>query len=192
MEATRTLVRSMFVPTSDPPLVERMVAAMSAAPPHIGIGWLEALWGQDRNLQAGLQEITARKIAINSCYCPTNRAAAQQYGIEVMLMGGVRHFVMLEDAPTLTPCSPKRYNTVCLRAPRRRHGNPVYEPQHTACTIMSHLVNIGGLIRSRAEGRDEERPSALSKRGKRIPPHAYGWTMLRYSVTFWNRLHHCF
>jgi pimeloyl-ACP methyl ester carboxylesterase len=100
VEATRTLVRSMFVPTSDPTLVERMVAAMSAAPPHIGIGWLEALWGQDRNLQAGLQEITARKIAINSCYCPTNRVAAQQYGIEVMLMGGVGHFVMLEDAPT--------------------------------------------------------------------------------------------
>jgi pimeloyl-ACP methyl ester carboxylesterase len=100
VEATCTLVRSMFVPTSESTLVEHMVAAMSAAPPHIGIGWLEALWGNDRNLQAGLQEVTAPKIAINSRYRQTNLEAAKRYGIEVVLMSGVGHFVMLEDPQT--------------------------------------------------------------------------------------------
>ena len=48
----------------------------------------------------------------------------RRYGIEVMLMGGHQPLCMLENAPPLTPCSPKRYNTVCLRAPRRGTETP--------------------------------------------------------------------
>jgi pimeloyl-ACP methyl ester carboxylesterase len=96
--AACTFVRTMFVPTSDPTLVERVVAAMSVAPPHIGIGAFEALWGHDRHLQAGLQEVKASMIAINSRQ--TNLEAAQRHGISVMRMSGVGHFVMLEDPQT--------------------------------------------------------------------------------------------
>ncbi len=100
VEAIRAVARNVFVPTSDPTVVEHVVAAMSAVPPHIGIGAAEAFRGHDRKLQEGLQEVTAPKIAINSRYRPTNLEAAQRYGIEVMLMSGVGHFVMLEDPQT--------------------------------------------------------------------------------------------
>src|SRR5712691_5065743 len=100
VEAIRAVARNVFVPTSDPTVVEHVVAAMSAVSPHIGIGAAEAFRGHDRKLQAGLQEVTAPKIAINSRYRQTNLEAAKRYGIEVVLMSGVGHFVMLEDPQT--------------------------------------------------------------------------------------------
>jgi len=45
VEAMRTFVRGAFVPTSEPSLVEHVMASMSAASPHIGIGAAEAGWG---------------------------------------------------------------------------------------------------------------------------------------------------
>jgi pimeloyl-ACP methyl ester carboxylesterase len=101
VEAMRTFVRGTFVPTSEPSLVEQVMASMSAAPPHIGIGAAEAAWGSNRQLREGLQEVTAPKIAINNAsFVTTNMEAAQRYGIEVMLTSGVGHFVMLEEPQT--------------------------------------------------------------------------------------------
>jgi pimeloyl-ACP methyl ester carboxylesterase len=101
VEAVRTLVRTMFVPTSDAALAEDIVTAMSAAPPHIGISVGEEVLGHDRMLQKGLQEVKAPKIAINSAaWRATNMEAAQRHGIEVELMSGVGHFVMMEDPQT--------------------------------------------------------------------------------------------
>jgi pimeloyl-ACP methyl ester carboxylesterase len=101
VEAMRTFVRSTFVPTSEPTLVEHVMASMSAAPPHIGIGAAEEAWGSNRQLREGLQEVTAPKIAINNAsFVTTNMEAAQRYGIEVLLTSGVGHFVMLEEPQT--------------------------------------------------------------------------------------------
>lgn len=95
VEATRTYVRSMFVPTSDPMFVEQIAGAMSAAPSHIGLSMLEDAQGSGRQFQEGLQQVTVPKISINAR--PTNREAAHRHGIEVMQMSGVGHFVMLEE-----------------------------------------------------------------------------------------------
>lgn len=101
VEAMRTFVRSTFVPTSDPTVVEHVMAGMSAAPPDIGIGVAEEAWGSDRTLQEGLQEVKAPKMTINASDRPTNNMeAAQCHGIEVLWMSGVGHFVMLEDPQT--------------------------------------------------------------------------------------------
>lgn len=101
VEATRTYVRSMFVPTSAPTLMEQVAVAMSAAPPHIGIRMIEEAWGSNRQLREGLQEVTAPKIAINNASCvTTNMEAAQRHGIEVVLTSGVGHFGMMEDPQT--------------------------------------------------------------------------------------------
>jgi pimeloyl-ACP methyl ester carboxylesterase len=88
--AACAFVRPMFVPTSEPTLVEHVVTAMSAAPPPIAIEAVEALWGHDRPLQEGLQEVKAPKMMINSSFRPTNMEAAQRHGIEVVLTSGVR------------------------------------------------------------------------------------------------------
>ena len=55
VEAMRTFVRARFVPTSDPTVVEHVIAGMSAAPPQIAISAYAELQGNRRNLQAGLQ-----------------------------------------------------------------------------------------------------------------------------------------
>jgi len=96
-EAAGDFVRARFVATSDPALVERVVAAMSAAPPDIASAAAEAICEYDRHLQAGLREINVPKITINAR--PTNLAAARRLGITVMQISGVGHFVMMEDAP---------------------------------------------------------------------------------------------
>jgi pimeloyl-ACP methyl ester carboxylesterase len=95
--AAGAFVRARFVAESDPALVERVVAAMSAAPPDIAVAAAGAICDYDRRLPARLQEINVSKITINAR--PTNLAAAQRLGITVMQMSGVGHFVMLEDAP---------------------------------------------------------------------------------------------
>jgi len=101
LEAMRTFVQGTFVSTSEPTLVEHVIRGMSAAPPHIAIDVREEGLGNSRNLQAGLQEVTAPKIAINAeSWHPTNMTAMQRYGIEVVQMSEVGHFVMLEDPQT--------------------------------------------------------------------------------------------
>ena len=96
-EAAGAFVRARFVATSDPALVQRVVAAMSAAPPDIAVAAAEAICEYDRHLPAGLQEVNVPKSTINAR--PTNLAAAQRLGIAVMQISGVGHFVMMEDAP---------------------------------------------------------------------------------------------
>jgi pimeloyl-ACP methyl ester carboxylesterase len=101
VEAMRAFARNLFVPTSDPTLVEHVVTTMSAAPPPIAIGVREEVLGNMRQLQAGFQEVTAPKILIYAeSSRPPNIAAMQRYGIEGVPMSGVGHFMMLEDPQT--------------------------------------------------------------------------------------------
>jgi pimeloyl-ACP methyl ester carboxylesterase len=88
----------MFIPESDHALVERIVADMSASPPEVGIG---AMAGNRRNasdLAVALQEIRVPIIAINSDYRPNDIEATQRYGVKMVFMSGVGHFVMIEEA----------------------------------------------------------------------------------------------
>jgi pimeloyl-ACP methyl ester carboxylesterase len=111
--ACGAFVRSnMFVPTSGAALVEAIVATMTAAPPHVGIGAVEALFSHAAAVRAGLQALQAPIRTINHEYHPTDLEsaghfydvtdieAAQRYGVQVAPMLGVGHFVMLEDPDT--------------------------------------------------------------------------------------------
>lgn len=98
--ATRDLVREMFLPASDPNLVEQIVNAMSAAHPEVGIGSAEQSLSYQLKLGPRLQAVQRPIIAINADYRPNLIEAAQRYGIELVSMSGVGHFVMLEDPNT--------------------------------------------------------------------------------------------
>jgi pimeloyl-ACP methyl ester carboxylesterase len=101
VDAMRTFARNLFVPTSDPALVEHVVTTMSAAPPPMAISAREEGMGNVRSLQAGLREVTVPKITINAeSWRPTNQEAMDHYGVEVMRMFGVGHCVMMEDPQT--------------------------------------------------------------------------------------------
>jgi pimeloyl-ACP methyl ester carboxylesterase len=101
VEATRAFVRSLFIPASPARLTEAMVTFMSEMSPQIGVDVGEQVLAYDRVMMERLQEVHVPKIAINAAdYRPTNREAAQRCGVELVLMSGVGHFVMMEDALT--------------------------------------------------------------------------------------------
>ena len=101
-------VRAMFLPTSDPGLVETVVGAMSAAPPEIAVAALESALRYDRDMPAALAELKLPVIAINPETPPTDVASMTQHGVDVMVMSDVGHFPMLE--------SPDRFNRLLRTA----------------------------------------------------------------------------
>jgi pimeloyl-ACP methyl ester carboxylesterase len=94
---TREFVRQMFVPESDPEVVEWVVADMSAAPPKIALDELVHARGNDGAILERLRELTVPVVAINPEHWPTDVEGLRAWGVETVLMPGVGHFPMLED-----------------------------------------------------------------------------------------------
>jgi pimeloyl-ACP methyl ester carboxylesterase len=95
--ATRRFVGEMFVPGSDPELVEWVAADMSAAPREIALDALRHAVGNEAAVVEGLRALDARVVAINPSLRPTDVEALRRHGVEAVLMPGVAHFLMLED-----------------------------------------------------------------------------------------------
>ncbi len=103
VEATRNFVRTMFTPTSDSALVEKIVVDMSSAPQDVGIGALEGYVDFQKNeIIRVLQEVKAPITCINSDVNPTNVETNQNYAssFKAAIMSGVGHFNMMEDPET--------------------------------------------------------------------------------------------
>ena len=98
--AVEDFVRPMFVPGSDPRLVEHVVADMSAAPPEVAVEMMEHSVTNDEAILAALPQLQAPVVAINPDYRPNDIEALRRHGVEVVLMPGVGHFLMLEDPDT--------------------------------------------------------------------------------------------
>jgi pimeloyl-ACP methyl ester carboxylesterase len=97
---TRDFVHSMFVPGSDPDLVEWVAADMSSASPDTALDAMESAIGNHDAALARLQELTAPVVAINPGYRPTDVESLRRHGVEAVVMPGVGHFLMLEDPAT--------------------------------------------------------------------------------------------
>jgi pimeloyl-ACP methyl ester carboxylesterase len=102
VKTTRDFVRSLFVTTSDPALVERVALDMSAAPPSIALPSLDSAFSYSREMPLTLERLHLPVIAINPDNAPTDVASLEHYGVQVIIMPGVGHFLMMED--------PKRFN----------------------------------------------------------------------------------
>jgi pimeloyl-ACP methyl ester carboxylesterase len=108
VDSTRALVRGMFVPTSDRSLVERVAADMAAAPPAVALSALEHAFAYSREMPRTLQALRVPVVAINPDDGPTDAASMAPYGVTVVLMPGVGHFLQLED--------PARFNRLLRTA----------------------------------------------------------------------------
>jgi pimeloyl-ACP methyl ester carboxylesterase len=99
---TREFVSTdMFVPESDPDLVNWILDDVSSAPAHVGIEAGKNLFlYESGDLHQALGEIQVPIRAIHSDMKPTNVEALERYGIEVVLMSGVGHFLTMEDPET--------------------------------------------------------------------------------------------
>jgi pimeloyl-ACP methyl ester carboxylesterase len=103
VEATSNFVRTMFTPTSDSALVEKIVVDMSSAPQDVGIGALEGYVNFQKNeIIRVLQEVKAPITCINSDMNPTNVETNQNYAssFKAVIMSEVGHFNMMEDPET--------------------------------------------------------------------------------------------
>jgi len=96
-DSVRNLVKSMFRPDSDSTLVNWVASDMSSAPPAIAIDALDHAFSYSRQMPHTLEELKLPVIAINSDNAPTDIASMEHYGVKVMIMQHVGHFVMMED-----------------------------------------------------------------------------------------------
>jgi pimeloyl-ACP methyl ester carboxylesterase len=100
VSATRAFVREMFLAESDPGLVDRVVADMSAAPPEIAVDAIEHSFGNEGAVVAGLRDLAAPLVAINADSEPTDVEGLRRHGVSTVVMPGVGHFLMMEDPDT--------------------------------------------------------------------------------------------
>ena len=90
-------VRTMFLPTVDPALVDRIVDGMSSAPPEIALDAIVHAYGNDGPVIERLAELTLPVVAINADDAPTDEASLRRHGVRPLIMTGVSHFLMMED-----------------------------------------------------------------------------------------------
>lgn len=95
--ATRAFVSGMFLPSADPTLVERVASDMSSAPQEVALEALASALSFDREMPRLVLELGLPIVAINPEQPASNVASLDRHGVEVLLMPGVGHFLMLED-----------------------------------------------------------------------------------------------
>ena len=104
-DSVAAFVRRMFVSTSDSILIERVATDMSSAPPVIALDALVYTLNYSRQMPQTLKELKLPVIAINDNRRPTDLASMERYGVQVMIMPGVGHFLMMENPGILTSFS---------------------------------------------------------------------------------------
>lgn len=97
VDATRAFVSGMFLPSADPKLVERVASDMSSAPPEVALEALAFALSFDREMPRLVMELGLPIVAINPEQPASDIASLDRHGVEVILMPGVGHFLMLED-----------------------------------------------------------------------------------------------
>jgi pimeloyl-ACP methyl ester carboxylesterase len=107
----RAFVRGMFHSNADASLVERVVSHMSSAPADVAISAASYAWSYGPKVDVALKELKLPLVAINPEKPNTDVESMQRYGIDVHLMPGVGHFLMMED--------PKNFNELLAKVVRR-------------------------------------------------------------------------
>jgi pimeloyl-ACP methyl ester carboxylesterase len=108
VSSTRAYVRHLFPETADTALVERVVKDMSSAPVAVALPALEATLAHENAMPAALKALQVPSVAINAGYEPTDVQSMNDRGVEVIIMSGVGHFLMMEQ--------PARFNALLMQA----------------------------------------------------------------------------
>jgi pimeloyl-ACP methyl ester carboxylesterase len=64
---------------------------------------MEAALGFDHGVPPVLLELSLPVVAVNPDQPPTDVASLERYGVEVVVMPGVGHFLMMEDPERFNP-----------------------------------------------------------------------------------------
>jgi pimeloyl-ACP methyl ester carboxylesterase len=104
VETTRSFVKAMFPAGADPLLVQRVAADMSAAPRHIALPALESAWTFGSKVPEILESLKIPLVAINPEDPPTDLTSMHRYGVDVICVSGVGHFLMMERPERFNEC----------------------------------------------------------------------------------------
>jgi len=98
----REFVKGMFLPSSDPILVEKLASDMSGAPPEVGIGIMQERALKDTPLSLSLKEVKVPIHCIASDRALIDIEAGKRCtsSFDVVYMSNVGHFIMMEDPET--------------------------------------------------------------------------------------------
>jgi pimeloyl-ACP methyl ester carboxylesterase len=96
--AVDRFARGLFAKGADPALVDRVAADMAAVRRDVALGSLGYALNREPTLLAALATMTAPVIALNPDVAPTNVESLRRHGVKPIVLTGVGHFLMLEDA----------------------------------------------------------------------------------------------
>lgn len=104
-DSTYAIVRrNLFHPSADSALAEGISRDMASAPPDIALASLESSITNDGVVPRLLKELNLPVISINPERTNPDIASLERHGVEVVVMPGVGHFMMM--------VAPERLNTV--------------------------------------------------------------------------------
>jgi pimeloyl-ACP methyl ester carboxylesterase len=107
VQTTRQFVRRMFAANADAMLIERVVADMSAAPPHVALAAMQSAWTYGSHVPGLLRSLGIPIAAINPEDPASDLKSMHEHGIDVTCISGAGHFVMMEQ--------PQRFNECLLK-----------------------------------------------------------------------------
>jgi pimeloyl-ACP methyl ester carboxylesterase len=103
-DSVRSFVRRLFMPGSDSALVEWVANDMASAPPGVALSAIEHSFNYSRKIVKTLQELKIPVVALNADYEPTDTVSMKRSGVDVVMVPGLGHFLMMEN--------PERFNQV--------------------------------------------------------------------------------
>jgi pimeloyl-ACP methyl ester carboxylesterase len=142
-DSTRAFVHGLVLPTFDPSLVEWVANDMSSAPPDIALAAIYDSFNYSRVMPHTLQALKLPVIAINPDNAPTDTASLRRYGVDVMIIPGVGHFVMMEDPARFNPILEAAIGRLA-RSPFR--GAPAMSSRSSARSSDAMLTSMGNSI----------------------------------------------
>jgi pimeloyl-ACP methyl ester carboxylesterase len=96
--AARDFARRLFLPHSDPDLVEWVSADMAAAPQEVALACIRSSVANAGVMPARLRELGLPVVAVNPDNGPSDIDGLARHAVRTVQMRGLGHFPMLEDA----------------------------------------------------------------------------------------------
>jgi pimeloyl-ACP methyl ester carboxylesterase len=94
---TERYVRGYFPAHANQTLVNRIATDMAAAPPAVALSALRSSFRHAREVPALIKELGIPVITINPDDAPTDLTSMSNHGVDVLIMAGVGHFLMMEN-----------------------------------------------------------------------------------------------
>jgi pimeloyl-ACP methyl ester carboxylesterase len=113
---------TMFTPTTEPALIETVVARAQAMDPEIGLAAIQSTLSYDARDALRALDMAVR--AINADHFPTNAAAMRRYvrDFDYTVLGGTGHYPMLEQPERFAQVLERSVNEIADREPLGGRG----------------------------------------------------------------------